>query len=371
MLLQKLRCAHFKNYTAVEIPFAEQLNLIIGSNGAGKTTLLDAIHYLSLTKSAFNTTDSHSIQHGQTAFAVEGSFVQQDKSCTVQCSFQKSKGKLIKKDGKPYDKLRDHVGCFPVVLATPYDMDLIRGGSEVRRKFFDGILCQLDGAYLNSLLKYHTLLKQRNSLLRTYKDAGQLNKDLLAIYDQQLLPLCQEIFTARNRLIQDFAPIFQTHYQYFVDATEEVQLYYESAVAESNFEQKFCSSLPQDLILQRTTQGVHRDEVHFVLNDHSLKKIGSQGQQKSFTLALRFAQFDYMHRALQRKPLLLLDDIFDKLDAQRINKLVQLMAQQHFGQVFMTDAKGTSNAVLMQQGGVDQALIEIEKGKDVAFRKMC
>lgn len=367
MLLQNLRCAHFKNYTAVEIPFATQLNFIVGPNGAGKTTLLDAIHYLSLTKSAFNTADSYSVQHHQPAFAVEGTFVQQDKSYTVHCSFQKHGGKLLKNNGKPYDRLRDHVGCFPIVLATPYDMDLVRGSSEVRRKFFDGILCQLDSLYLDAFCKYQRLLKQRNSLLRMYKGTGRLNRDLLATYDQQLLPLCQKIFLARHRFVQDFTPTFQQHYQDFVDATEEVQLCYDSVVAAPDFEQRFHDSLPQDLALQRTTQGPHRDEVHFMLNNHALKKIGSQGQQKSFTIALRLAQFDYMHQVLRRKPLLLLDDIFDKLDEHRIDKLVQLMAEQHFGQVFMTDAKGASSAMLMQQGGPEQALIKIDQGKCLAF----
>ena len=363
MLLQKLRCAYFKNYTAVELSLAPRLNFIVGPNGAGKTTLLDAIHYLSLTKSAFNALDSHSIQHGQEAFAVEGTFVQQGKSYAVQCSFQRQRGKLLKKDGKPYERMRDHVGQFPVVLTTPYDTDLIRGGSEVRRKFMDGILCQLDSTYLEALLKYQALLKQRNSLLKCYRDTGQLDRDLLATYDQQLLPLCQTIFTARNRFIQDFVPLFQQHYQYFVSAAEVVQLCYTSAVASPDFAQRFYDSLPQDLALQRTTQGTHRDDIQFVLNGYDLKKIGSQGQQKSFVVALRLAQFDCMHQLLARKPLLLLDDIFDKLDDKRIDKLVQLMAQQHFGQVFITDAKGSASAALMQHGSAEQALIHIDQGK--------
>jgi DNA replication and repair protein RecF len=366
MLLRKLRCAHFKNHTAVKLDFADQLNFIIGPNGAGKTTLLDGIHYLSLTKSAFNTIDTQNIQHGQEAFVVEGQFVKQDRPYTVQCFFRKHGGKRFQSNGKPYVKLRDHIGLFPIVLTTPYDIDLIRGGSEDRRKFFDTLLCQLDRVYLNNLLQYQYLLKQRNSLLRLYKAAGQLDQDLLASYEHRLLPLGKHLFAARTAFIQAFAPSFQKYYQYLVAASEAVELVYVSDVASPDFELRFRNSLHQDLALQRTTKGIHRDEVHFLLNGHLLKKVGSQGQQKSFVIALRLAQFDCMHEALQVKPLLLLDDIFDKLDEERIDRLVQLIIQQHFGQVFITDAKGKSSAVIMQQVRADQALIRMDQGRYLA-----
>ncbi len=366
MLLRKLRCAHFKNHTAVKLDFADQLNFIVGPNGAGKTTLLDGIHYLSLTKSAFNTIDTQNIQHGQEAFAVEGQFVKQDKSYTVQCFFRKHGGKCFQSNETPYAKLRDHIGLFPIVLTTPYDMDLIRGGSEDRRKFFDTLLCQLDRTYLNTLLQYQYLLKQRNSLLRLYKETGQLDQDLLASYELQLLPLGKHLFVTRTAFIQAFTPSFQKYYQYFVTASEEVELAYVSDVASPDFELMFHNSLHQDLALQRTIKGIHRDEVHFLLNGHLLKKVGSQGQQKSFVIALKLAQFECMHKALQIKPLLLLDDIFDNLDEQRIDRLVQLIGQQHFGQVFITDAKGKSSAAIMQQVKADQALIRMDHGKQLA-----
>ena len=365
MLLKKLRCVHFKNHNAVELAFADQLNFIVGPNGAGKTSLLDAIHYLSLTKSAFNTIDTQNIQHGHAAFAVEGHFVKEAKPYAVKCIFQQHGGKQLTNNDKSYDKLRDHIGLFPVVLTTPYDMDLIRGGSEARRRFLDSVLCQLDRGYMDTLLQYQHLLKQRNNLLRLHKEAGQWDQDLLAAYDDRLLPLGKRLFAARAAFIQVFAPSFQKHYQYFVAAEETVQLDYVSEVAAPDFEQKFRDSLAQDLALQRTTQGVHRDEVRFILNRHPLKKIGSQGQQKSFVIALRLAQYACLDKALQLKPLLLLDDIFDKLDEQRIDRLVQLIAQQHFGQVFITDAKGKSSAALMQQLKAAQTLIKMDQGRQV------
>jgi DNA replication and repair protein RecF len=365
MLLRKLRCAHFKNHSAVELNFSAQLNFIVGPNGAGKTTLLDGIHYLSLTKSALNTVDTQNIQYGQEAFAVEGNFMKQEKSYTVKCTFQKHGGKCFQIDGKPYERLRDHIGLFPIVLTTPYDMDLIRGGSEGRRKFFDTLLCQLDRSYLHTLLQYQQLLKQRNSLLRAYKAAWKVDQDLLAFYEQRLLPLGQQLFVARSAFIKTFLPSFQNHYRYFVAASEEVQLVYTSEVAFSDFEQKFRDSLPQDLALQRTTKGAHRDELQFLLNGHPIKKKGSQGQQKSFVIALRLAQFECMHQVMQLKPILLLDDIFDKLDEQRMDRLVQLMVQQHFGQVFITDAKGKESAAIMKQVKEDQALISMDQGQHI------
>lgn len=363
MLLRNLRCVHFKNHSMVELSFADQLNFIVGPNGAGKTSLLDAIYYLSLTKSAFNSIDSQNIQHGQSSFAVEGHFVKEEKPYALRCVFKQPGGKVLTSNGKPYERLSDHIGLFPVVLTTPYDMDLIRDGSEVRRKFFDGMLCQLDRTYMGALLQYQHLLKQRNSLLRHYKEAGRLDRDLLASYDSRLLPLNKQLFKARSAFIADFIPSFQKHYQYFVAAEEEVQLAYVSEVAAPDFEQKFYDSLAQDLALQRTTRGIHRDDIQFTLQGYPLKKIGSQGQQKSFVIALRLAQYDCLHKGLQLKPLLLLDDIFDKLDEQRINRLVALIAQQQFGQVFITDAKGKSSAAIMEQIKVPKSLMRLDQDR--------
>ena len=367
MLLRNLRCVHFKNYSAVKLDFADQLNFITGPNGAGKTSLLDAVYYLSLSKSAFNNIDSQNIQRGQPFFAVEGHFVKEDTPYVLRCVFKQPGGKVLTSNGKPYERLSDHIGLFPVVLTTPYDMDLIRGGSEVRRKFFDGMLCQLDRKYMRALLQYQHLLKQRNSLLRLHKEVGRLDQDLLASYDSRLLPLSQQLFEARSSFIAAFIPSFQRYYRYFVAAEEDVQLAYVSEVAAPEFAQKFCDNLVQDLALQRTTRGVHRDEVQFTLQGYPLKKVGSQGQQKSFVIALRLAQYACLHEGLQLKPLLLLDDIFDKLDEQRINRLVELIAQQQFGQVFITDAKGESSAAIMERIKANKALIRLDQeGSKVA-----
>ena len=366
MVLSKFRCVHFKNHVATALSFSDQLNVIVGPNGAGKTAVLDGIHYLSFTRSAFNTVDMQHIQHGQAAFVVEGSFIKQDKSHTVRCYFHRERGKQFQNNQESYQKLRDHIGLFPVVLTTPYDIDLLRGGSEARRKFFDTILCQLDGTYLTDLLQYQRLLKQRNSLLRLAKLSGKLSQDLLDTYDHQLLPLNSRLFAARIAFIEEFLPCFQKHYQYFSAAFEEVDMVYDSAVAAPHFEQLFRDSLQQNMLLQRTTQGVHRDEIHFLLNGYPIKKFGSQGQQKSFIIALRLAQFECMHTALRLKPLLLLDDVFASLDEQRIDRVMRLVAEQYFGQVFITDANEGWHTSIMQQLRVSPVLIRMERGCCVA-----
>lgn len=370
MLLQKLRCLHFKNYASIELAFAAQLNYIVGANGAGKTNVLDAIHYLSLTKSAFNPIDAQNILHGEETLAIQGHFTKADKGYDVQCVVQRDQGKTFKINGKAYEKLRDHIGRFPVVLTTPYDTDLIRGKSEVRRKFFDSILCQLDSTYLNTLVQYHQVLKQRNSLLRMHQERGSLDHDLLSSYDHQLLPLGKSIYEARRAFIGVFYPSFQEHYQYFLAAAEEVDLAYESEVASPDFEQQYVDNLQQDLVAQRTTLGVHRDDFVFTLNGYPLKKLGSQGQQKSFIIALRLAQFACIQQALHFKPLLLLDDVFDKLDEQRITRLVQLMAQQHFGQIWITDASGVRSTAMIKQLKADKALFRMDRGMLVESNRL-
>jgi DNA replication and repair protein RecF len=367
MLLRKLRCYHFKNYASIELSFATQLNCIVGANGAGKTNLLDAIHYLSLTKSAFNSIDAQNILHGGTQMSIQGQFFNNDKSYDVKCIVDRDQGKTLHVNGKAYKKMREHIGQFPVVLTTPYDTELICSTSEIRRKFFDSILCQIDPNYLHALIQYQQVLKHRNSFLKM--NAGNVHADrtLINSYDKQLLPLCKQLYAARKTFIEIFYPLLQQQYKYFVDAPEVIEMSYESDASDANFEQHFCSHIKEDLLAQRTVLGIHKDDYNFTLNSYPLKKFGSQGQQKSFIIALRLAQFACIHQALDCKPLLLLDDIFDKLDEQRIEKLVYLMAQQYFGQVWITDAGGKRSATILKELQADKALFKIESGQLVGM----
>jgi DNA replication and repair protein RecF len=363
MLLRKLRCYHFKNYTSIELNFATQLNCIVGANGAGKTNLLDAIHYLSLTKSAFNSVDAQNILHGEAQMSMQGHFFKDDKLYEVKCIIDRDQGKTLQVNSKVYKKMREHIGQFPIVLTTPYDTELIRSTSEIRRKFFDTILCQIDPNYLHTLIQYQQVLKHRNGFLKM--NAGNFNIDLALVnsYNKQLLPLCKQLYAARKTFLDIFYPLLQQQYEYFVDAPEVIEMSYESDVCNPDFEQRFFDNIKEDLLAQRTILGIHRDEYTFTLNNYPLKKFGSQGQQKSFIIALRLAQFACIEQALGCKPLLLLDDIFDKLDEQRIEKLVSLMAQQYFGQVWITDAGGKRSAAILKEIQADKALFKIEAGR--------
>lgn len=366
MLLQKLRCTHFKNYDHCELDFATQLNCIIGQNGAGKTNLLDAIHYLSLTKSAFHMGDAQNIAHGQEALCVQGHFQKGEKHYDVQCVVRRDQGKTVTTNGETYTKLKDHIGQFPVVLTTPYDTELIRGKSEVRRRFFDSLLCQLDNAYLHTLIQYQQVLKQRNALLSMCQTQGGIDRDLIRSYDQQLLPLGRSIYEARNAFVTTFQPTLQTHYEYLVTAPEVISLTYKSELSSPDFEQRYRDNWWQDVTNQRTTLGVHRDDFVFGFHEGLLKRWGSQGQQKSFILALRLTQFAAIKQVLHCKPLLLLDDVFDKLDAERFGRLVTLMAEERFGQVWITDAQGDRSSHILKQLAADKAVFTIERGRLVA-----
>eukprot|EP01132_Coremiostelium_polycephalum_P002966 gene2966-3704_t len=364
MLLRKLRCYHFKNYRSITLNFSPQLNYIVGANGAGKTNILDAIQYLSLTKSAFNASDTQNILHGETQMSIQGQFEKHQQFYDVQCIVEQTKGKSFSVNGKVYQKLREHIGKIPLVFTTPYDMELVRGTSEVRRGFFDAILCQIDPNYLHDLLQYQQILKQRNGLLKMGASGQPIDRPLLSIYDDTLLPLCKRLWHARMAFISLFDPFLQQHYQYFVGTHELINMAYHSEVTNPDFEEQYKRHLKEDLITQRTGRGIHKDDFIFTLNGHPIKKFGSQGQQKSFVIALRLAQFSCMQQATQCNPLLLLDDIFDKLDEHRIEKLVNLISQQYFGQVWITDAGNKRSADILKSITADKALFTIENGED-------
>ncbi len=339
MQLKKIQLLNFKNYDELHLSFAEGINGIVGENGSGKTNLLDAIHFLCLSKSAFNSSDSQHIRHGSNFFMIQGFFQKAEKEYEVRCSLQEGKPKTIKVDKKPYTKISEHIGQFPCVLMTPYDTDLIREGSETRRKFFDNTLSQIDQLYLNNLLKYNKLIEQRNSLLKQFSERNFFDKTLIEAYDVQILPLARSIFEKRSEFVQFFIPILENYYFFICKEKEKISLKYESDLQVADFEIEFHQQMQKDLLLQRTTKGVHKDDYIFQIGDYSINKFGSQGQQKSYVIALKLAQFELLSQLKQVKPLLLLDDIFDKLDDSRIKKLMELMASGKFGQVFLTDAR--------------------------------
>tara|TARA_B100000809_G_scaffold64291_1_gene61002 strand:- start:836 stop:1948 length:1113 start_codon:yes stop_codon:yes gene_type:complete len=363
MHLENIILTNFKNYENETFHFSPEINCLTGKNGGGKTNVLDAIYFSCITRSAFQNKDNVLLYPQSDFYLINSIFKDKNEEFDIKASFQKRKKKVFKIKGRAYEKLSEHIGRFPVVMVTPYDTDLIREGSEFRRKFFDGILCQYDRQYLQDLVKYNTILKTRNSLLKHFHDQRYFDKDLLETYDSQLFPLNISLAEKRTVFLHSFNNYFITHYNFLCSATsEEVTLTYKSNITEK-MESDFLANREKDKILQRTSIGVHRDDYIFKLNHHPVKQMGSQGQQKSFILALQLAKFSILHEKKETKPILLLDDIFDKLDESRINRLIELMTNKQFGQVFITDASNSRVRNFIKDIAIKIRLITIEDGK--------
>ncbi|MCC9165337.1 DNA replication/repair protein RecF [Pontibacter harenae] len=337
MLLENLSLLFFKNYDEASLSFSSHINCFIGNNGSGKTNLLDAIHYLSITKSAFMGSDVQNIKQGEDFFMVKGRFLVEEEKHTVQVSLKQGQKKTVTHNKAIYDKISDHIGRFPVVLISPYDTDLIREGSEERRKYFDSLMSQLNHHYLEQLIQYNYILKQRNSLLKQFADRNYFDRDYLAILTEQLVPYGVQLAQERQAFLDEFIPLFQKHYRHISDSSENVTLTYKSQLLGSDFAHQLQQAERKDLALQRTTVGPHKDDFVFLMDGNPIKNFGSQGQQKSYVIALKLAHFEIMADRQQHKPLLLLDDIFDRLDEKRITKLMEMVAAHTFGQIFLTD----------------------------------
>jgi DNA replication and repair protein RecF len=349
MTLDQLHLLFFKNYDEANLNLSPGINCFIGDNGSGKTNLLDAVHYLALTKSAFTPLDAQSIKQGADFFVVKGNFTSPllDRPETIQVSLRAGQKKTLTHDKQPYERMADHIGRYPAVLISPYDTDLIRQGSEERRRYFDSLQSQLDAEFLNLLIQYNGLLRQRNATLKQHPGAHGFDTLYLQALDDQLAPLGEGLSQLRTNFLVEFTPVFQRHYQQLAEGREQVALDYKSQLPGQNFRHLLLANERRDLALQRSTVGPHRDDFLFLMDGLPVKNYASQGQQKSFVIALKLAQFELLaarHSAsasgalsTNGKPLLLLDDIFDRLDDKRIARLLQLVADQTFGQVFLTD----------------------------------
>ncbi|MGI4873725.1 MAG: DNA replication/repair protein RecF [Janthinobacterium lividum] len=344
MTLDQLHLLFFKNYDEASLAFSPGINCFIGDNGSGKTNLLDAIHYLALTKSAFTSLDSQSIKQGADFFVVKGKFVNSllVPPETIQVSLRTGQKKTLTHDKQPYERLADHIGRYPAVLISPYDTDLIRQGSEERRRYFDSLQSQLDHSFLELLIQYNGLLRQRNATLKQGTGTHGFDTIYLQALDDQLAPLGEALSIARIAFLAEFIPVFQQHYSKLAEDREQVLLEYKSQLPGNNFRHLLLANERRDLTLQRSTTGPHRDDFVFLMDNLPVKTYASQGQQKSFAIALKLAQFELLAAPRSTgvptaKPLLLLDDIFDRLDDKRIARLLQLVADQTFGQVFLTD----------------------------------
>ncbi|MBO4328537.1 MAG: DNA replication/repair protein RecF [Bacteroidales bacterium] len=364
MYLKELRLANFKNCESAELAFSEKVNCLVGLNGAGKTNVLDAIYYLSFCKSFFNAADKLNIRHDQDFFSIHGVYGFDDKEDEwVSCVQKRDSKKSFKRNKKEYDRLADHIGRIPLVMISPYDRDLINEGSDLRRKFLDGVISQFDPQYLAALLKYNRALLQRNMLLRQFAESRHFDADLLALWDDQLCVAADDLHDKRGRFLEEFRPIFQHYYEVVSGGREQVAVDYQSRLDGKPLRQLLQESLPQDRASCYTNVGIHKDDLEFQLDGHPLKKFGSQGQQKSFVVSVRLAQFEYNYQKIGYKPILLLDDIFDKLDDQRVMKLVRLVGDDHFGQVFITDTQRQRVERLFDDTEIQHRIFEVTSGQ--------
>lgn len=337
LYIKKISLFNFKNYDELNLSFDKDVNCIVGKNGSGKTNLLDAIYYLAFTKSAFNHLDNQLIKKGETSFFVNGTFKYKKREDFISTGLTRGKKKEFLCNKKPYEKLNEHIGKIPLVLVTPYDTDLIREGSETRRKFFDGIISQLDSTYLNHLIQYNQLLKQRNYLLKSYLETRRLDEDLLTVLTEQMIPFAEYIFTARNNFLKDYIPIFKDKYKLLTNESELVSIQSKLSIKSESISDEFKVSLVKDKQNGRSNFGPHRQDYAFLMNEMNVNKFGSQGQQKSFIIALKLAQFQIIESRKKIRPILMLDDMFDRIDQNRINQFIEMISAKEFGQLFITD----------------------------------
>lgn len=337
MFLKKISLFNYKNISEATFDFDVKINCFVGKNGIGKTNVLDAIYHLAYGKSYFNPLAVQNIKHGEEFFVIDGEFEKASRNEQIVSSFKKGQKKILKRNGKTYEKFSDHIGFIPLVIISPADNDLIIEGSETRRKFIDSVISQLDTTYLQELIQYQKVVSQRNALLKYFALNHVFDTDTLSIYNEQLNDLGQGIFQKRKQFIEDFLPIFNKHHQAITGSAEEVQLVYESHLFENNTLTLLEVNLSKDRALQYTSVGIHKDDLAFQIDHYPIKKFGSQGQQKSFLIALKLAQFEFVKKQSGEKPILLFDDIFDKLDENRVSKIVEMVNQEEFGQLFISD----------------------------------
>lgn len=335
MILERISILNYKNIEQVELSFSPKMNCFLGNNGMGKTNLMDAIYYLSFCKSHNNLIDSQNINHDSDIALIQGYYQMNDEvEEEFFCSLKRRQKKQFKRNKKEYEKLSDHIGNLPLVMISPSDSELIGGGSDERRRFMDVVLSQFDKEYLQALIRYNKALQQRNALL---KSEMLVDEALFELWEEQLAHEGQIIYEKRKEFTIQFVPTFQDYYNFICQSNERVDLVYQSQLSEASLLDLLRQKREKDKILGYTTVGVHRDDLDMLMEGYSIKKVGSQGQNKTYVVSMKLAQFDFLNKAGHTIPILLLDDIFDKLDASRVEQIVKLVSGDNFGQIFITD----------------------------------
>jgi DNA replication and repair protein RecF len=363
MILRNLSLVNFKNCAEANWALNPNVNCFIGNNGQGKTNLLDAVYYLAFCKSFFNPIDSQNIKHDENFFVIQGEFIRDKKPENYFCGIKRGQKKQFKWNKKEYEKLAEHIGRVPLVMVSPSDTQLIAEGSEVRRKFMDGVIAQFSKSYLDNLLNYQKALSQRNALLKSFAENRFYDPETLAVWNDKLITYGEPIHEERHAFLEEFVPLFQKHYKQISGEAEEVNLEYASSMNDRKLSELFEEYLDKDKAIRYTSQGIHKDDLLFQLGEYPLKRFGSQGQQKTFVIALKFAQFEFIKQKKGTMPLLLLDDIFDKLDHHRVHAIIDMVSTDDFGQIFITDTSMDRIKPILKEIDKPYQLFDVEAGE--------
>ncbi len=359
MYLKYLSIVNFKNIRGLELAPAAKLTCLVGSNGEGKTNLLDALYLMSMCKSSVGLTDRQCICHGEDYFLVKGTYEVRGSDEIITCGCTRQDGKVMKRNGKTYERLADHIGLLPVVMVSPSDISLISDASDERRRYLNSVISQHDKTYLDAVTRYNMVLQQRNKLLKN----TMLDYDVLEVLDIQLDENAQLVYQKRAQFLEELLPLFQKYYEKISEDKEKVELRYKSDLQEDSLSNLLKQSFARDKVLQFTTEGVHRDDLDMRLDGYPIKKLGSQGQQKTMLLALKLAQAELLQLRIGVAPMLLLDDIFDKLDLQRVRNLIEVVTHGAFGQIFLTDSNKVRLDTLLHEVDWEYKVLEVKAGE--------
>ena len=359
MFVKNLKIINFKNHPEKSFDFSSEINCFVGNNGAGKTNILDALHYISMGKSFLGNSDFQNIKEDENFFSIESKIKGEEKNDIIKILLQKETKKIIKKNEKTYERMADHIGFLPSVMISPYDANLISDGGESRRKFLDAMISQTDSEYLFNLIQYQKTLQQRNALLKYFQKNRTFDLDSLEIYNEPITKFGTQIFKKRQLFVEAILPTIQHFYTIISKGNEKVTVIYESDLNEDNFENLLTKNLEKDRQLTYTSKGIHKDDLRFEMNGNLIKKFGSQGQQKSFLIALKLAQIKRIKEITNKNPILLLDDIFDKLDDNRVSQLIELVNEQNFGQIFITDTHKERTESVVKRINEESKIFEI------------
>ena len=358
-VLEKIIISDFRNIQLQELEFSPNVNCISGNNGEGKTNLLDAIYYMSMTKSAFASSDKYNFRHGTEEFSIAGTYSMENGLSSRFAMKMNSKGeKKVRRDDKPYQKVSEHIGVLPIVMVSPADISMVSESGEERRRFVNAVLSQMDREYMTALQQYNRLLLQRNRMLKEM----DVDRTLLEVIDMRMAALAEPVYQARKNFIEQLKPIVSEYYKTLSGDTEQVDIEYDSELSKAGLDQILAASFDKDRILKYTSAGIQRDDFIFTMNGHPIRRYGSQGQQKSFLVSLKFAQYEIMKKNYGFAPILLLDDVFDKLDMGRISNLLQMVASNDFGQIFITDSNKVRMSGIVDKLTQDRAYFETVSG---------